>query len=344
MEYIVLFDNSKTDEHAWKEARKQHLTGTDIAKIMQYLVDGENSYYGEHITKFTYFKFNATDKNKFMNDKCKLGTLYEEVIHAEAVKTYDDPDKYVVHKNRAIKKDCFMVTLDIEVLDKTTNHTTLVECKLTTSENIFQLAKEGRHPLYWQCALQLFVCDFTDIVHFTLKLAESDKEYVSYITRDSYHYKKLLEYIPRLQEIHKIVMEGKEPFFEQVKDKAFFKEICSQIAELRIKRDEVDDAIKPLKELRDKLESELNMVKGIMLDNFKDSVHLQSYDYNGSNFTLQKRASKEYLEDFKNTIENIKETLKQAQKIQIVQAEHKYMLENNRPCYTIEDTLVILRK
>lgn len=344
----MLFDNAHSDTHAWKEERKKHLTGTDIAKIMQYLVDGERLYYGEHITKIAYYKFNDSARNKIQKEKMELGHLYEELVHAEALNAYNDQNRYIIHRNRALKKDCFMCTLDIEVEDKETNKTTIVECKLTTSNNLFNSAKEGKHPLYWQCALQLFICDFTDMIHFTLKLQNDDShkiedEYISYITRDSFHYKKFLEYIPRLQDVHKILMEGKEPFLENMGQNTLFKDICNKLAELRIEEDEVSEEIRKLTDKKNMIKNDSNAVRSMMLERFSDVVHMQKHEYNGSLFTFQKRTNKVEVEDFEKIVENIKNSLKTTQKIQIEQAQLKYMSENGKPWYTIEESLVILR-
>lgn len=359
MEKILLFEDINSDQNAWKEERKKHLTGSNIAQLMWYMVDGEKLMYGsKNIKNFTHDKFNDVKPNEYMQKVYKIGHLYEDYVHEKVLSRYSDNEKYKIYRNRAYKKDFIMASLDIEILNTETDRTFIFECKTTSSEKSFQSAKEGRHSLYWQCATQLYVMDNADCVYCTYKFIDKYTDYVEEyhdcITRDSYYYQKLVEYIPRLKEIHELVMQGKEPFFEQKaillktkesnKEPSVFNDLCTKIAELRIQMDTLEEDIKKLREDKLKLSNELDAVRIIMLDQFGDVVHLQEYEHSGYKFTLQKRPKEVYFDDFKDIEDAIKADTKDLQKIQIDKAKSKYFADNGKLPYTIDDTLVIMKR
>ena len=219
--------NSVTGVHqtlsndGWLGRRRNCITSTDVARIMNYLVYGEELYYGNSIYKFTSTKINPQKPTPFTLSLFRDGHLVEQELFVKYKEKYGNK---LLH-NRCFGRGIILATLDFEILNENDNSVEINEIKTTTSDKMYNSFLEERHVGFWQIATQLYCCPSNykqaKISLVPMRSLKSKEIVHKTITKWGRHYQALLKAIPIITAVHEAYMSGNEFFFKNDKFKGF---------------------------------------------------------------------------------------------------------------------------
>ncbi len=142
-----------SDKKKFLETRRDYFTGSDIAMLMRFLVDGETKYYENSIFEFTKNKsktIKVTPEKQAMFNK---GHIVEDLIFDRKQELFKD---CILDQNNMYASEIYTFlscTTDIEVYKNNALHH-IVEVKSCNSIDNQELYKSGNHSSIYQCALQ----------------------------------------------------------------------------------------------------------------------------------------------------------------------------------------------
>ncbi len=268
---IINFPNNTSDEALWLEARKQKLTGSDVAQIMNFLVNGNKNYYDKSIYKFTHDKTNPKPIGQWKRSLFNEGHLVEANVFNKLARKYGE-DK--VLQNEIFYNDCFMATTDVLVnIDKGSQ--LLYEVKATKSESNYQDLQSGNHPAAWQACLQLY-CAAPSIQKVIIvgvpirEIAEYLKPVRFEITRDGYHYKTFLKHVDTLKKVFEAYMAGEEYFSRKTSTET---DISPEISKCCLEYIEIEKKLAELTEEKNKLS---NLIKDFAQINGQEEIQVSN--------------------------------------------------------------------
>lgn len=295
------------DNECWLETRKKYITGTDVAKILNYYIYGSSSYYGSSIFRFTELKNNPPAISSWMSKKFSDGSLAEYQAFLYKQKKYGVDN---CHRNRFFTNGIFSVTLDIEIFHG--NKSWIEEVKTTASKKYYQEFASMEHFAYFQAAAQLYCTEHNE-VHVKIIYTGKDEHLdnlTRIITRESWQYKSLIEHIDELQVIFETYMAGVEPFSNKgmntKKLNSIPQNIKDEIIAIKHERERIQDSIANIKNREHSIIEALNrlkirdfeidewivsivpLAKKVVKEKYKDAVHrvdlaVRNYKHNSLN-------------------------------------------------------------
>lgn len=237
----------------WLGLRESYITASDIPAILTFKT-GKN-YYNKTPSMWIDKKLGGKESiSTFSRDLMTAGELSEEKI----VEQYFSNKELYSHGD-VYTRDVFLASLD--VVDK--KNSKIIELKYTPSQKVYDQYADYSHPAYMQVAFQMYVTGISQgaiLVNFNLDGKSTLKAFS--ITCESEQYKKIVDNIDYIKNIHTEVIINKEnPFLEKASNK--FQSLIDAIEERERQIKEIKEELEIYKE---QLES--NLAQGKLVSAF----------------------------------------------------------------------------
>jgi len=229
------YASPEINKDTWNQERKKYLTGSDIAKLMNYIVNGEVNTYGGSIYKFTHDKINPPVPNAFQKAKFRVGHLEEASaiieLKNDAKERYGvDNVDHLFKSHGGYIKDFIRVTLDLEEYFRhdygTDVHEGIMihEIKTTSSEDMYLKYESEVHMSFYQACAQLYCHEAAEMLY--IHVIPVDGLHGKYpkvaccITRQSECYLRFIKELPLLKQIYEAYLKGEEFFVKEPSKRA----------------------------------------------------------------------------------------------------------------------------